>query len=151
MYNKPDILYKSLQTVSRFRKAVLPLHCQRNNLNYKDNDEVNDCADAGCCYQHQKVLQRVAMTMYRLAIKEIVQTVKNAPSGTTYGVVEMTKSHIVVNTPFGRYNINKNEDGSLSFMGMTAKLVAVKNGGYKVKTSLGDFSVNISKETITKK
>lgn len=85
------------------------------------------------------------------ATKEVVQTVKNAPSATTYGVVEVTKSHIVVNTPFDCYNINKNEDGSLSFMGMTAKLVAVKNGGYKVKTSLGDFSVNMSKETITKK
>ena len=32
------------------------------------------------------------------AAKEVVQTVKNAPSGTTYGVVEVTKSHIVVNT-----------------------------------------------------
>jgi len=71
------------------------------------------------------------------AAKEVVQKVKDAPSGTTYGVVEVTKSHIVVNTPLGRYNINKNEDGSFSFMGMTAKLVAVKNGVYKVQTSFG--------------
>lgn len=27
--------------------------------------------------------------------KEVVQTVKDAPSGTTYGVVEVTKRHIV--------------------------------------------------------
>ena len=46
------------------------------------------------------------------AAKEVVQKVKDAPSGTTYGVVKVTKSHIVVNTPLGRYNINKNEDGS---------------------------------------
>ncbi len=82
--------------------------------------------------------------------KEVVQTVKNAPSGTTYGVVEVTKSHIVVNTPFGRYNINRNEDGSFSFMGMTAKLVAAKNGVHKVKTSFGTFSVNTRKATVTK-
>ena len=35
-------------------------------------------------------------------------------------------------------------------MGMTAKLVSAKNGVYKVKTSLGTFSVNIRKATVTK-
>lgn len=84
------------------------------------------------------------------AAKEVVQKVKDAPSGTTYGVVEVTKSHIAVNTPLGRYNINKNEDGSFSFMGMTAKLVAAKNGVYKVKTSLGTFNINMRKATVTK-
>ena len=86
----------------------------------------------------------------KAAAKEVVQKVKNAPSGTTYGVVEVTKSRIVVNTPFVRYNINKNEDGSVSFLGMTAKLVAVKNSVYKVKTSLGTFSINTRKATVTK-
>ena len=33
------------------------------------------------------------------AAKEVAQKVKNAPSGTTYGVMEVTKKHIVVNTP----------------------------------------------------
>lgn len=51
------------------------------------------------------------------AAKEVVQKVKDAPSGTTYGVVEVTKNHIVVNTPLGRYSINKNEDeASLSWV-----------------------------------
>ena len=77
------------------------------------------------------------------ASKEVVQKVKDAPSGTTYGVVEVTKSHIVVNTPLGRYNINKNEDGSFS-------LIAVKNGVYKVQTSFGTFNVNTRKATVTK-
>ena len=86
----------------------------------------------------------------KTAAKEVVQTVKNAPSGTTYGVVEVTKSHIVVNTPLGRYSINKNEDGSFSFLGMTAKLISAKNGVYKVQTSLGTFSVNTRKATVTK-
>ncbi len=86
----------------------------------------------------------------QVAAKEVAQKVKDAPSGTTYGVVDVTKNHIVVNTPLGRYNINRNEDGSFSFMGMTAKLVAAKNGVYKVKTSLGTFSVNTRKATITK-
>lgn len=35
-------------------------------------------------------------------------------------------------------------------MGMTAKLVSCKEGVYKVKTSLGTFSVNTRKATITK-
>ena len=86
----------------------------------------------------------------KTAAKEVVQKVKDAPSGTTYGVVEVTKSHIVVNTPLGRYNINKNEDGSFSFMGMTAKLIAAKNGVYKVQTSFGTFSVDTRKATVTK-
>ena len=86
----------------------------------------------------------------KAAAKEVIQKVKDAPSGTAYGVVDVTKNHIVVNTPLGRYNINRNEDGSFSFMGMTAKLVSAKNGVYKVKTSLGTFSVNTRKATVTK-
>ena len=86
----------------------------------------------------------------QVAAKEVAQKVKDAPSGTTYGVVDVTKSHIVVNTPLGRYNINRNEDGSFSFMGMTAKLVSAKNGVYKVKTSLGTFCVNTRKAIVTK-
>jgi hypothetical protein len=86
----------------------------------------------------------------KAAAKEVAQKVKDAPAGTTYGVAEVTKSHIVVNTPLGRYTVNKNSDGSLSFLGMTAKLVSAQNGIYKVKTSLGTFSVNTRKATITK-
>ncbi len=93
---------------------------------------------------------KVSNDQVKTVAKEVAQSVKDAPSGTTYGVVETTKSHIVVNTPIGRYTINKNADGSVSFMGMTAKLVSAKNGVYKVKTSLGTFSVNTRKATITK-
>ena len=92
----------------------------------------------------------VSNDQVQTAAKEAAQVVKDAPSGTTYGIVEVTKSHIVVNTPLGRHTINKNEDGSFSFMGMTAKLISAKNGVYKVKTSLGTFSVNTCKATITK-
>ena len=67
-----------------------------------------------------------------------------------YGEVENTKHHIVVNTPFGKYTIEKKE-GGVSFMGMSAKLVSAKNGVYQVKSSLGNFSVNTRKGTITKR
>ena len=39
------------------------------------------------------------------AAKEVAQKVKNAPSGTTYGVMEVTKKHIVVNTTLGRLTL----------------------------------------------
>ena len=84
------------------------------------------------------------------AVKSDGEQVKQAPSGTVYGVVENTKHHIIVATPFGKYTIEK-KDGGISFMGMSAKLVSSKNGVYKVKTSLGNFSVNMRKGTITKK
>ena len=83
------------------------------------------------------------------AAKSAVENVKRAPSGTTYGVVENTKQHIVVSTPLGRYTIVK-KDGGVSFMGMTAKLVSAKNGVYKIKSSIGNFTVNVNKATVTK-
>ena len=84
------------------------------------------------------------------AVKSVAELVKQAPSGTVYGVVENTKHHIVVKTPFGKYTIEK-KDGGVSFMGISAKLVSAKNGVYQVKSSLGNFSVNTRKGTITKK
>ena len=83
------------------------------------------------------------------AAKTAVENVKRAPSGTVYGVVENTKQHIVVATPLGKYTIEK-KDGGVSFMGLTAKLVSAKNGVYKVKTSIGNFTVNVNKGIVTK-
>ena len=84
------------------------------------------------------------------AVKSVAEQVKQAPSGTVYGVVENTKHHIIVATPFGKYTIEK-KDGGVSFMGISAKLVSANNGVYQVKSSLGNFSVNTRKGTITKK
>lgn len=84
------------------------------------------------------------------AVKSIAEQVKQAQSGTVYGVVENIKHHIIVATPFGKYTIEK-RDGGVSFMGMSAKLVSAKNGVYQVKSSLGNFSVNTRKGTITKR
>ena len=78
------------------------------------------------------------------------QAVKDAPAGTTYGLVEANKQHIVLNTPFGRITVNKNDDGTYSCMGMNAKLLSAKNRVYKIQTSLGTFSVNTRKGTVTK-
>lgn len=84
------------------------------------------------------------------AVKSVAEQVKLAPSGTVYGVVENTKHHIIVATPFGKYTIEKKKDGGVSFMGMSAKLVSSKNGVYKIKSSLGNFTVNARKGTVTK-
>ena len=83
------------------------------------------------------------------AVKSVAEQVKQAPSGTVYGVVENTKHHITVATPFGKYTIEKKDEG-ICFMGMSVKLVSSKNGIYKVKTSLGNFTVNARKGTVMK-
>ena len=83
------------------------------------------------------------------AVKSVAEQVKQAPAGTVSGVVDNTKRHIIVATPFGKNNIEK-KDGGISFMGMSAKLVSSKNGVYKVKTSLGNFTVNARKGTVVK-
>lgn len=83
------------------------------------------------------------------AAKNVAEQIKRAPSGTVYGVVENTKHHIIVATPFGKYTIEK-KDGGISFMGISAKLVSAKNGVYKVKSSLGNFTVNARKGTVAK-
>ena len=83
------------------------------------------------------------------AVKSVAEQVKQAPSGTGYGIVENTKHHIIVATPFGKYTIEK-KDGGVCFMGMSAKLVSSKNCVYKVKTSLGNFTVNARKGTVVK-
>lgn len=82
-------------------------------------------------------------------VKSVAEQVENAPRGTVYGVVENNKHHIVVNTPVGRYTIEK-KDGGISFMGMSAKIVSAKNGVYKIKSSLGNFTVNAQKGTVVK-
>ena len=82
-------------------------------------------------------------------VKSVAEQVKQALSGIVYGVVENTKHHISVATPFGKYTIEK-KDGGVCFMGMSAKLVSSKNGVYKVKTSLGNFTVNARKGTVVK-
>ena len=84
------------------------------------------------------------------AAKNVAEQIKQAPSGTVYGVVENTKHHIIVATPFGKYTLEK-KDGGISFMGISAKLVSAKNGVYKVKSSLGNFTVNAKKGMITKR
>lgn len=89
-------------------------------------------------------------TQVTTVAKEVAQTMKDAPAGTTYGVVEKAKSYIAVNTPLGRYNITRNSDGSYTFLGVSAKLLSAKNGVYKVKTSLGTYRVDARKATITK-
>ena len=83
------------------------------------------------------------------AVKNVAEQVKQAPSGIVYGVVENTKHHIIVATPFGKYTIEK-KDGGVSFMGISAKLVSSKNDIYIIKSSLGDFTVNARKGTVKK-
>ena len=83
------------------------------------------------------------------AVKSVAEQVRQTPAGTVYGAVDNTKHHIIVATPFGKYTIEK-KDGGVSFMGISAKLVSSKNGVYKLNSSLGNFTVNARKGTVTK-
>ena len=44
-------------------------------------------------------------------MKQAIERVADAPSGTSYGVVEETSDKYVVATPFGRYTLKKEKDG----------------------------------------
>lgn len=68
-------------------------------------------------------------------VKSVAEQVKQAPSGTVYGVVENTMHHIIIATPFGKYTIEK-KDGGVSFMGMSAKLVSSKKAFIKSRHPL---------------
>lgn len=90
-------------------------------------------------------------TTITTTMQDVKLKVADAPSGTTYGVVGRKDGNIVVNTPLGKYTIERCSDGSYSFMGMKAKLLSAKRGVYTVKTSLGTWVVNTRRCTVTKK
>ena len=54
-------------------------------------------------------------------VKSVAEQVKQAQSSTVYGVVENTKHHIIVATPFGKYTLEK-KDGGISFIGNFIKV-----------------------------
>lgn len=65
-------------------------------------------------------------------LQQVKQRIAGAPSGTTYGVVSAKNGNVVVNTPLGKYTIKRASDGTYSFMGMTARIVSVRNGVYTI-------------------
>lgn len=82
--------------------------------------------------------------------KEVSNEVKNAPSGTTYGLVGSDTENYVVNTPLGTYKVKKEGKNSISFMGITANLVSKKGNVYIIESSLGKFKINTNKCTVVK-
>lgn len=88
------------------------------------------------------------------AVKELVTKVSNnvnsASKGTVYGVIETTKEYYLINTPLGEYHIDRNKDGSFSFMGIKIKLISSNRNVYILESSLGKFKIDIKKGTITK-
>ena len=85
------------------------------------------------------------------ALQDLKQKLTSAPSGTTYGVVSSRSGSIVINTPLGRYTMERLSDGSYSFMGMKARLISAQKGIYVVKTSLGTWKLDTRRGTVTKK
>ncbi len=85
------------------------------------------------------------------ALQNVKQKIADAPSGTTYGVTGREGDNIVLNTPVGKYTVERCSDGAYSFMGFKAKLLAAKHGVYTVKTSLGTWVLDTHKCTVKKK
>ena len=84
----------------------------------------------------------------KAVVKEVAQAVKDAPAGTTYGLVEANKQNTSCSTPPSA--ASPSTKTTYSCMGMNAKVLSAKNRVYKIQTSLGTFSVNTRKGTVTK-
>ena len=82
-------------------------------------------------------------------INQMVDNILKAPASTTYGVVENTPEKYVVNTPLGKYDVEK-KNGGYSFLGMFAKIESKKGNVYIVDSSLGKFKVDVNKCSISK-
>ena len=81
---------------------------------------------------------------------DVTQMVNEAPSGTTYGVIESTDKSILINTPVGKYSIDKDENGEYSFLGLKAKIKSRKGNTYVIESSIGDFKIDVNKCNVTK-
>ena len=83
-------------------------------------------------------------------MKQAMERVADAPRGTSYGVVEETSDKYVVATPFGRYTLKKEKDGSVSYKGMYIKPESQNGDTYVVDSSFGRFQINTRKFTVKK-
>lgn len=83
-------------------------------------------------------------------MQQAIERVADAPRGTSYGVVEETSDKYVVATPFGRYTLKKEKDGSVSYKGMFIKPESQNGDTYVVGSSFGRFQINTRKFTVKK-
>lgn len=81
--------------------------------------------------------------------KQAVETVQQAPVGTKWGITEIAKDNVVISSPLGDFDVTC-KDGVYSYMGLTARVVSVKNGVYTLSTSIGNFAIDTHKLTVTK-
>lgn len=85
------------------------------------------------------------------AARDVAQRVGDAPAGTTYGILSTDRDgNLTVNTPLGRYTVERRADGSYSLLGITARLVSAHKGVYTVKSSLGTWRIDTRRCTVTK-
>lgn len=85
------------------------------------------------------------------AARDVAQRVGDAPAGTTYGLAGTDRNgNITVNTPLGRYTLERQDDGSYSLFGVTVRLVSANKGVYTVKSSLGTWRIDTRRCTVTK-
>lgn len=84
-------------------------------------------------------------------IEQVSNKMKEAPSGTKYGIVKSTPEKYVVNTPIGEYDVKKEAKNEYSIFGIRIKVQTVKkNSIYIFDTSLGKFKLNLNKVSLIK-
>jgi hypothetical protein len=94
--------------------------------------------------------EKSVSTPVETAIVTVEKSLSEAPSGTTYGIVGSTPEKYVVNTPIGKYDVEKEKDGGFSCLGLHAKVVSHKGNNYVIDSSLGTFAINLNRCTVVK-
>lgn len=89
------------------------------------------------------------ITSIENVIFQVFNKISEAPAFTTYGVVGNMPEKYVVNTPLGRYDVEK-KNGGYSFMGIFAKIESKKGNIYIINSSLGKFIIDVNKCSISK-
>lgn len=82
-------------------------------------------------------------------IKQTELVVDSMKPNEIYGIVSKSKTSCTVNTPFGKFDIEK-ENGKYSFMGMWGRIKSKKGSIYIIESSLGQFKIDTKKCTIIK-
>ena len=83
--------------------------------------------------------------------KNVIETLANDESGTSYGVVNETESIITVSTPLGNFDVEKSGKNEYKLFGVKVSTKSNKNGKYTINSSIGNYEIDLNKGKLIKK